>query len=72
VEQEVEELKTITQEQLLQFYDTHIANSFTRAKLSIQQWGKNHPMPTEEQNDIKYIKNIPQFKKSLPLYPVHS
>lgn len=72
VKREVELLKTITQSELQQFFDTYIFNKATRAKLSIQQFGKNFAIPEKKElpdNQI-LIENIQKFKRNMPLFPV--
>jgi len=69
---EVEVLKSVIKRDLIDFFDRYISpNSPDRRKLSIQVFGKSRPIPTEEgEAHIFYIKSIPNFKNSLPYWPM--
>jgi secreted Zn-dependent insulinase-like peptidase len=72
VQREVEMLQKVTQAELQQFFDTFIFNKTTRAKLSLQQFSKNKPVPAPTpgpENQI-LVENIQKFKRFMPLYPV--
>jgi len=75
VEQEVVELKKLTKEQLLAFFDKFIAATGShRSKLSSQVFGNKHPLVRQPSTDrVKFIEISPTiFKRSMPLYPVNT
>merc|ERR1719320_1344732 len=79
-EQEVECLRTLTQEDILSFYMQHIASHSTRRKLSLRMVSlcgvdTDNPSTGSEINTIEdeaadIIKDVTTFKSTLPLYPL--
>jgi len=73
VEREVEVLKTISLQELLEFFDRHIKNKRTRAKLSVRQFNKelweiHAKRPKEYHPHEVQIQNVWQFKLQMPLW----
>jgi secreted Zn-dependent insulinase-like peptidase len=60
---EVRHLERISHQMLVEFFNTYVLNPETRAKLSIQVHGKNHPMPSEDELQEQFSpKNSPSLE----------
>jgi secreted Zn-dependent insulinase-like peptidase len=67
-------LKTITQEELIHFFETYVQNPKMRRKISIQIFGNKYEIPQQseaelDRQNIVLIKDLDSFKKNMPLFP---
>eukprot|EP00002_Diphylleia_rotans_P025102 TRINITY_DN4963_c0_g4_i10.p1 TRINITY_DN4963_c0_g4~~TRINITY_DN4963_c0_g4_i10.p1 ORF type:complete len:965 (-),score=237.06 TRINITY_DN4963_c0_g4_i10:2105-4999(-) len=70
-QEEVQELETITKEELMEFYKHVVMSHETRRKLTVELFGgdKSLPAAAESSEKIRYIENIDVFRARTPLYP---
>ncbi|KRZ08339.1 Insulin-degrading enzyme [Trichinella zimbabwensis] len=77
-QKEVDILKTITKEELIEFYKQHIvADAPKRRKLSTQIYSKTFEISSirakrsveDQTGKVEKIKNLSDFKNNLPLFP---
>jgi len=69
---EAEAIEKLSKDDILNFYKKYIAQGGSRAKLSVQIFGKDHVVPERTSSDpsVVVITDISAFKKAMPLYPV--
>jgi len=66
---EVEEIKTFTKEDLIQFFKQYVLQVETRSKISVQVFRATTPIPTSVPPNYKLITDIILFKRSMSLHP---
>jgi len=70
---EAEAIEKLRKDDILNFYKKYIAQGGpSRAKLSVQIFGKDHHVPERTTSDpsVIVITDISVFKKAMPLYPL--
>lgn len=75
VPREVEGLKQITKQQVIDFFDKHILQKSTRCRLSVQlfakKWEKER-LAAAADSSYRAISNFTVFKRTMPLFPTTS
>lgn len=77
VEEEVSELKKISKQELLNFFEKYIGNKESRKKLTLQQYSQKweNKIQNFQKEPLKssiIIQNIDSFKRKMPLFPSSS
>jgi secreted Zn-dependent insulinase-like peptidase len=70
-ELDAEEVQKLTADELREFFDRHIYNRKTRAKISIQRYAHKWKEEYEKMtyDDVILIRDIHQFKHEMGLWP---
>jgi len=72
IQKEIKMIETLSKQNLVEFFLEYLYKPTSRAKISIQIFGKDKLIPVSSDNTLLLMKteqDISNFKKALSLYP---